>query len=205
MKVKLSEIAQIKLLGPSTTVNKGDILFRRIGIIGETILVKSRKKLDKTGTFALINVDKKTVSPEYLFTVLSSHKSSFKRKAEGTTLKTITLKKLRDHQIPLKTIIQQKSITSKFVKLLSNRQNAQTKFDKSEQNFLWQLNEGLRSRLDSSKYAKSYKLWKNFLRFIPKEQQELLIKNLRTKETYLKKLEKDVQKQERILNKFKIS
>ena len=173
--------------------------------IGETILVKSKKKLDKTGTFALIKLDKKIVSPEYLFTVLSSHKSSFKRKAEGKTLKTITLKKLRDHQIPLKTMIQQKSITSKFTKLLSNRQITQTKFDKSEQDFLWQLNEGLRSRLNSSKYAKSYKLWKNFLRFVPKEQQELLIKNLKTKEIFLKKLEKDVQKQERILNKCNFS
>jgi len=186
-------------------VTKGDILFRRAGKVGETILVKSRKKLDKTQTFVLITADKKIISPEYLFTILSSNASSFKRKSEGNTIKSITVKKLKDHQILIKTKIQQKLIVSKYAKLLSNMQSAQTKFDKSEQDFLWQLNEGLRSRLDSNKYAKSYKLWKNFLRFVPKEQQELLIKNLKTKETFLKKLEKDVQKQERILNKFKIS
>ena len=205
MKSKLSEISQIKFLGKSATVTKGDILFRRAGKVGETILVKSRKKLDKTQTFVLITADKKIISPEYLFTILSSNASSFKRKSEGNTIKSITVKKLKDHQILIKTKIQQKLIVSKYAKLLSNMQSAQTKFDKSEQDFLWQLNEGLRSRLDSNKYAKSYKLWKNFLRFVPKEQQELLIKNLKTKEIFLKKLEKDVQKQERILNKFKIS
>ena len=97
MKSKLSELAQIKFLGKSSIVNKGDILFRRAGNIGETILVKSRKKIDKTQTFVLITADKKIVSPEYLFTVLSSCQSSFKRKSTGNTLKHITLEKLKNN------------------------------------------------------------------------------------------------------------
>ena len=43
-------------------MTKGDILFRRAGKVGETILVKSRKKLDKTQTFVLITADKKIIS-----------------------------------------------------------------------------------------------------------------------------------------------
>ena len=203
MITKLSEIAQIKVLGKSATVNTGDILFRRAGKIGETILVKSRKKLDKTGTFVLISADKKAILPEYLFAVLSSSKSAFKRKSEGTTLKTLTIKKLVSHQIPLKTKIQQKSFASNFGKLLSNMENAQTKFDKAEQDFVWNLNDALRST--TVLHAPTYNNWKKFLRFIPKEKQESLIIKLKSKEKVVKKLESELKKHERILNKFKIS
>jgi|APSaa5957512535_1039671.scaffolds.fasta_scaffold49731_2 hypothetical protein len=203
MKSKLSELAQIKFLGKSSIVNKGDILFRRAGNIGETILVKSRKKIDKTQTFVLITADKKIVSPEYLFTVLSSCQSSFKRKSTGNTLKHITLEKLKNHQILIKTKIQQKSITSKYGKLLSNMQSAQTKFDKVEQDFLWILNDAMRSR--TIIHAHKYQNWTKLLRFVPLDQRESLIKKLKTKEKIVKKLETEFKKQQQILNKFKIS
>lgn len=202
MKSKLSEISQTKFLGKSATVNKGDILFRRAGKVGETILVKSRKKLDKTQTFVLISADKKMVSPEYLFAVLSSCTSSFKRKSQGKIIKSITLKKLNDHQIPIKTKIQQKSIASKYGKLLSNVEKAQTKFDKEEHDFLWILANAMRARTVFR--PSHYKNWNKFLRFVRKDQQESLIKKLKLKEKAVKKLETELKKQERILNKFKI-
>ena len=114
-------------------VDDGDILFAMIGTIGNALLVKKDREFSIKNV-ALFKLDKSNVDPRFFLYLLSSHIVTVQldRKAKGGNQKFVSLSVLRDLEIPLPPLSEQKRIADILDKADAIRRKRQDAIQYSE-------------------------------------------------------------------------
>ncbi|MDP8033000.1 restriction endonuclease subunit S [Pasteurella atlantica] len=139
----------LKLCNNRSNLEIGDILFSGTGTIGETAVIKEAPTNwnIKEGVYAIKPKADLILSDFLRFLFTSSHiRSEFLKKAEGGTVKSISMKTLKKSQIPLPKLDEQERI----VKILD-------KFDRLTNS----ITEGLPKEIDLRQ--KQYEYYRDLL------------------------------------------
>jgi len=99
-----------------TDLRKSDILFSRIGTIGQVRFVDAEEQFSILHTIVQIRANEKIVTPRYLYYYLQSAFIQKRSKADVQSMGTpdLGIKKIREFEIPIPPVIIQKKIVQKL-------------------------------------------------------------------------------------------
>ncbi|WP_115160777.1 restriction endonuclease subunit S [Synechococcus sp. UW86] len=122
-------------LSPKRRARRRDVLFSVTGSIAIPALVKTDKKFVFQRHIALLRSDTEKILPEYLYYNLLSNEVKEKcfKNATGTAQLTIPLKVLRNIQIKLPSIGEQKEIVSRIYDLYSSATKIELSIEQATQ------------------------------------------------------------------------
>ena len=104
---------------------KGDLLFSKDGTVGKVTIVENNNEFVVLSSLAILKCNTSFIAPEYLFLVLKSPQFLFKAvsKKTGVAIKRIILKNLKNIEISLPSLEEQKVIIKKINELMKENKN----------------------------------------------------------------------------------
>lgn len=114
-----------KLKKNGCSPEKEDLLFSKDGTVGKVAIVENNNEFVVLSSLAILRCNTSLIVPEYLFLVLKSPKFLFKAvsKKTGVAIKRIILKNLKNIEISLPSLEEQKIIIKKLNKLMKENKN----------------------------------------------------------------------------------
>ena len=99
---------------------KEDLLFSKDGTVGKVAIVENNNEFVVLSSLAILRCNTSFIAPEYLFLVLKSPKFLFKAvsKKTGVAIKRIILKNLKNIEISLPSLEEQRIIIKKLNELM---------------------------------------------------------------------------------------